>query len=84
MELKYIYDNIQNPLDNNTIRYIYDNYGFVPTYNIVVGLGTKPNTRFDIPQRDKYNKMLFDIWKNSILNLSMERGIRKKISLQRY
>lgn len=73
MELKYIYDNIQNPLDNNTIRYIYDNYGFVPTYNIVVGLGTKPNTRFDIPQRDKYNKMLFDIWKNSILNLSMER-----------
>lgn len=73
MKLKYIYDNIENPLDDNTIRYLYDNYGYMNTYDLVIGKGTKPNTNFDDKQRDDYNKMLFDIWKNSILNLSMER-----------
>ena len=73
MKLKDVYDNIKNPLDDNMIKYLYDNYGYVDTYDLVIGSNTKPNTTYDNSQRDSYNKLLFNIWRNSILNLSKER-----------
>ena len=73
MKLKDIYENIENPLDDNTIRYLYDNYGYMNTYDLVIGRSTKPNTLYDKRQKDDYNKLLFEKWKESILNLTEER-----------
>jgi len=73
MKLKNIYENLENPLNDSMIKYLYDNYGYVDTYDLVIGSNTKPNTTYDNNQRDSYNKLLFNIWRNSILNLSKER-----------
>ena len=73
MKLKDIYENLENPLNDSMIKYLYDNYGYVDTYDLVIGSNTKPNTTYDNNQRDSYNKLLFNIWRNSILNLSKKR-----------
>ena len=72
MTLEDIYENVKNPLNDEVLQEIYDNYQKIPTFELVVGKKTT-NKSYDILERDYYNKFLFSIWKNSILNLSLER-----------
>ena len=72
MTLEDIYENVKNPLNDEVLQEIYDNYQKLPTFELVVGKKTS-NKSYDILERDYYNKFLFSIWKNSILNLSIER-----------
>lgn len=73
MKLIDIYENIDNPLDEETLNYLYDNYGKYSTKELVLGIYYKANNEYDINQKNSYHKKLFFIWKNSILNLSEDR-----------